>query len=599
VYDLLKPVAGAQKRASKRSTPAKGSCRWIEGKIEFCRWHIRSNATASNDSDLRILVLFGKPGQGKTTMATHIVNYLNEKISVPEESATSYPSRDVVCSYFCGDEDEPSDRIVNIYKRLIIQIVNADSKFGKVFLQRFMANTDVAQEPEKLEDFLAEILKELASSRRRLYIVIDGLDECLAISLDRLLLFVEKASAECPDLRVFLTSRELTDIRIKISKKNSFFLNFESPKANDLLIPQHWVPKIFTESYFENCWLPPDEFQAPGSDIKVHEHTNKMQGYIIEQVSQKADHSPVWIMKVLEAMKAQHIRHEEEIAEFLANAPKELFDLYDNLFDSCIQGHESNGQRLWNALEILAIAMVPLRPYELYYAVEMWQNPEKFSNEKELAKEAVKDAALIWSSVRPFLRYDEAHISQNTGLSLHQSVKYWVERRHLEDSKSKLSTLTGEEVKLDSQNTQESPIIQPTNPQVNSPTSHVRLMNRKMALICLNYLSYPEFSVSELFKEIRYGIVSQEGNYTKSNPRYWKLYIYSAKYWFKHAKLLGNKENDTLLKETTVKFESNRFAYQNYAIFRKTQDIALFLPKMIKLLGFDPPISYDSSMGAI
>jgi hypothetical protein len=465
-------------------------------------------------------------------VATHVVDILKAAISPPDASNIT---TDVVCTYYCGDEDEPSDNICNIYRRILAQILSAQPDLKKEFLTRFGGNTSLARDRGKLEEFLDHIAESFCTSRPRrwLYVVIDGVDECLNTSCQSLLPFLERWSKAHPCLKIFLTSRHLNDIKEKLPEQHTRTQKFEPLEENYRLIAEHHVQKWFGDRYFK-LW---------GSDTVQDPET--VREYIVNSVWRKADCSAIWITTVLKGIREKRYTTEGKISKYIADVPVKLFNMFDALFKTCAGEDECNRELIWSALEILIIAKVHLQRSELAYAVQLWNDLDNFKTEAELKEAGNEDEGRILGFLSPFLKQDGADMSRPTEVSVHQSVKDWVTRRCSKNQILNPSEVTGEEVDL-----------------------HVQRMHKKMALACLKYLQYPEFSTKILFRadlptEVCFGPngYSQASVFSRGpslgamfirttpslrdspaksddghDPRKWKFYLYSAYYWFDHVR---------------------------------------------------------------
>lgn len=139
----------AWKQARKR-----GNATIFEDNKEYLDWK------SSPKSESSTLVLSGKLGSGKTVLTANIVDDLN------------LTRKDTVCCFFCRRDTMyscPSRTIIGSFCRQILQCHLTDDTMDSLFSEH-VASVNY--------DDLVMIAKAILSSKRRVYFVLDGLDDC-------------------------------------------------------------------------------------------------------------------------------------------------------------------------------------------------------------------------------------------------------------------------------------------------------------------------------------------------------------------------------------------------------------------------------------
>ena len=133
-----------------------GSCAWFREKGAFQSW--------ANSHISPFLWVYGYPGMGKSVLAANVIYMLQN-----HESA--------ICAYFFCNWSEPEKRNSNSIIRMIVSQLARQNSFvlknaNELRLQNFSLTQSVGLLWQRL------VVDQVVHLSKRVYIVIDGLDEC-------------------------------------------------------------------------------------------------------------------------------------------------------------------------------------------------------------------------------------------------------------------------------------------------------------------------------------------------------------------------------------------------------------------------------------
>ncbi|AEO66577.1 uncharacterized protein THITE_110529 [Thermothielavioides terrestris NRRL 8126] len=207
-----------------------GTCEWIVSDPRFSAWFQPECAGSSNVDSL--LWLSGAAGFGKSVLMSYVMDYL-------ERQALSTQSKDkpVVLRFFCklGNDASQKDAkiLANLISQLLFLVVElddvSDSANAEGCCQTKKRCVDLIDEPKPDGTSLgigtsvsarAALLCDLARAfNRRVYVLIDALDECEDRGEALLGWLVQVAEADL-DVRVLVSSRPESDIQRAFAKHN-------------------------------------------------------------------------------------------------------------------------------------------------------------------------------------------------------------------------------------------------------------------------------------------------------------------------------------------------------------------------------------------
>ncbi|KAL8921899.1 MAG: hypothetical protein Q9208_005503 [Pyrenodesmia sp. 3 TL-2023] len=421
-----------------RGLRASDACKWIVADSKFLDWY---HAPTSEQ-----LVVFGNMGCGKTIITAHVIEeliHLN-KSRLP---------RALVCYHYCRDNE--TGNVLYIYSSLILQLLDQQEGL-KVEFDKWYENTrksellNTAQSSVDLGNFFSTCVENL---NRKLFVVIDGLDECDSESQKELVTMLDSVSRKTPRLKVFFASRPQEGIERLL--QGSTDIRWVPSRERDSIIVGHTVKKCLRE------------FPAA------------IQSLVTERLSELAQGSAIWVKLTVELIQKRKIQAIGPMKTFLADipSPAALSQLYAKLFVHQVGDDLDNEQLASNALEILAVARRPLSILELGWAIALNDPYAEVRTVKALQDYVDEKRAL--SLLQPFLsQVDFQDVKKSQVKLLHQSLKELI----LREAPSNWAR---------SQNIADERRVQKRQPELEAAVLHV----------CVKYLLLDELDQNDLLSE--------------------------------------------------------------------------------------------------
>lgn len=368
------------------------ACRWIFSETTFEDWAYGARG---------VLTMSGVVGCGKTAMASFVTEYLRKEGKAP------------VLAYYCRPQYE--DELLSIFCSLTYQLLQAKPDLKEKFKDWFEQRQAIAlDKPSNKPAVLAEFFNNsLQNCREKLFIVLDGLDECGEYARTETIVLFRTLIRNGALLKVFVSSRQRDDIIHTLT----------SSEATENKTASEPVPQI---PLFHIDMSPNEERDmilarhlAAGPLRQIEDSTVREK--IIKQLAQRAGGSAIWLKMAIASMAgAKNERRIEKCLKFLETDPK-LIDWYGRLFTDAESAARHDRDILERALEILAVARRPLSIDELARAayIDDAENGESLSVLNETAEEVD-----FLSLVRPFVAtLGEAADGKNPRVRLvHQSL---------------------------------------------------------------------------------------------------------------------------------------------------------------------------------
>ncbi|EUC41885.1 hypothetical protein COCMIDRAFT_49808, partial [Bipolaris oryzae ATCC 44560] len=197
------------KHKKTRRERVKGSGAWLLKKQEYQGWYSDSGST-------QLLWCHGKPGAGKTFIASAVI----------DELLANRMERDIGIAYIYFDyADKEAQSLENVFASVLKQVVLCKEKESIEEVRRLYRACNMgAQRPEI--DTLVETLGHMSQYFKQIFIVFDALDECS--DKLRAVLLKQLESLDNPRWRFFVTGRShLSDVSMKF------------PSCSELVVAAH------------------------------------------------------------------------------------------------------------------------------------------------------------------------------------------------------------------------------------------------------------------------------------------------------------------------------------------------------------------------
>lgn len=196
-----------ERRSNARET---GTCQWILRNPTIGLW-------LDPDDHRLFFWLRGKPGSGKTTLATYLV----EEAPLPPASCILY----CLCSYGLGRSERNACSL--IFRSLIAQVLRKQPDLLPYIYDNY-AKTGAIPSLAKAR----ELLKNLLEFSERIFLVLDGLDEFEGPDQKQVIHEIAGLVTQTPDpykqnLKVLVCSRETREITRKIGQNVQISLSDE------------------------------------------------------------------------------------------------------------------------------------------------------------------------------------------------------------------------------------------------------------------------------------------------------------------------------------------------------------------------------------
>ncbi|KAK4033823.1 hypothetical protein C8A01DRAFT_49666 [Parachaetomium inaequale] len=174
-----------------------GTCEWVITDRRFLSWLEPRRA----NSPKGLLWLAGEAGFGKSILMSYIMSHLEQ-----QEPSSVSEGRPVVLRFFCKLGNDSSQKGARVVAHLLCQLLHLAELEGSLEVKKRSSN-EAEVNPGRIS-----LLLELAQAfKRRVYLLIDGLDECEDRS-DGLLASLVRIAGATLDVRLLVSSRPLHDI---------------------------------------------------------------------------------------------------------------------------------------------------------------------------------------------------------------------------------------------------------------------------------------------------------------------------------------------------------------------------------------------------
>ncbi|KAK4031405.1 hypothetical protein C8A01DRAFT_51500 [Parachaetomium inaequale] len=168
---------GYEKACQERT---EGTNEWLFDHPTFRSWHdSESGPTTPHNAEhmahqypASLLWINGKPGSGKTVLASSVV----ETLSRNGVAQTEFPPE--VCYYFFSQTLSPRGTLSDFYRATATQLFHRFHKLEKIYNVFAFATLDMQTQRHASESELVEIISQCLPHLPNLYFVVDAVDEC-------------------------------------------------------------------------------------------------------------------------------------------------------------------------------------------------------------------------------------------------------------------------------------------------------------------------------------------------------------------------------------------------------------------------------------
>ncbi|KAF4512779.1 hypothetical protein G6O67_000119 [Ophiocordyceps sinensis] len=361
------------------------ACEFLLTDAKFAHWH--------QAPGFRHLVVLGDMGCGKTVAMAFLVDELRRR----SEHQLPQPR---VCYHYCRNDE--TGGAIYVFSALILSILEQfpglKREFFEWYKQAAACGTQPAASFKKLEEWLQATLKAL---NRPLFLVIEGLDESDRASRSSLLKSLRNLSQNSPTLKILLSSRPQEEMVEQLT--GMAIIRLDSNAERDGFIVEKTVER------------------------QLFYLSDEVKPLVTETLSRLAQGSAIWTKMTANLIEIRGIRALGPMRAFLKQLqqPRQLSELYHDLFSRYTSNDAENQRLATTALEILAVTQRPLGILELAWAVALGVAEEQAGTLDVLAK--LVDHQRLLSLVQPFIAHvDFNDLGKRQVRLLHQSVKEFI-----------------------------------------------------------------------------------------------------------------------------------------------------------------------------
>ncbi|KAI5919945.1 ankyrin repeat-containing domain protein [Camillea tinctor] len=391
--------------------PVRGTCQWIMDHPLFRSWLEKAENS--------LLWLTGHPGCGKTVLSYSLARSF-------EELKTSHTSRNVLV-YFCDDKVNNQKDAKSILISLIFQIVHRHRSLIRHVRKVFdIQGPSIVQSFSSLWNIFLRLLKDPKSGL--IYVIIDALDECEAVSCHQLLESIyELVGISDPNtgdgnhIKFLLTSRPSLELAYTDINK----------------VPHHISIDEGQPGYYEDLRI---FIQQRVEEIALkRKYSIEVKDFLLQALYAKADQTFLWIHMVLEAVENSLLSSIKDFRDIMTKIPPTLETTYLDFLSAIPSDHQETALRL---LKLVLASSRPLYLDEINVAFTIDSSHHSVEDVGRDCQNAM--AHTIQGILGPFARVLESKVSL-----VHQSAKdFLLQKNHYHESSAIFGTINTESAAL-------------------------------------------------------------------------------------------------------------------------------------------------------
>jgi hypothetical protein len=363
----------------------------------------------------RRLWIKGKAGMGKTMLLIGIVKKLQDELANQQETRFDPP---YLSYFFCQGTNGRLNTATAVIRGLIWMFLRQESSL----IQHAMVLAGQHLDDDlntflDLKNILLAMLKN--PIMKRVYIIIDALDECIDASRSdgipgraHLLALISQISQDFTNVKWLISSRDELDIEMNFSKgreKSGVSLQLELDRKVLAGPIEAYINKKM--SNLEKGFL--EEWELEGEiEEEDREMIRRKLRDVTKEMHRKADGTFLWVALIF--LRIEDERTDlRELPRLVNETPEKLEEIYEKMKLQIQTSKDGNSRLCIKALSIATTANRPLRLSELRRLAEF---PHDVSPLKIL-------------KLCRFFRIAEDDDNQKTVYMIHQSAKQWLEHQ--------------------------------------------------------------------------------------------------------------------------------------------------------------------------
>lgn len=323
-----------------------GTCTWILNHPQYVPW-IRKGG---------LLWIKGRPGTGKSTIMGALLSHEKALSKVPaasESGLKTSPDHVIVSFFFHRRGGALQHTKLGLFRSLLNQILRQDPRL----LSEFCQDTDYKKKCENegipsrdwhwresdLRKHLTKFLQKL-SSKRRIRLYIDALDETGDIVADDLMRYLEHILELCtPNVSICVSCRPWPDV----VRKYDFRITIEEENENDI--------RTYLRSRFSSAMV----------GIEATELID-----VEQQIATRASGVFQWVVQVTNIVIRLRREGKDHILKEIQKLPQQLGKLYQSMFEHLREPDNATDRALTlSIMRWITFAAEPLTVEQLRVAV--------------------------------------------------------------------------------------------------------------------------------------------------------------------------------------------------------------------------------------
>jgi NACHT domain/WD domain, G-beta repeat len=346
---------------------------WILSHQDFINWRDQDKS--------QLLWIKGDPGKGKTMLLIGVVKELQKLKSTHDPGLLSY--------FFCQGTDSRLNHATAVLRGLICQLLIQQQSLFSYLRERYNKGGQPLFDDVNAFDALSDIFKKILHdpSLRRVYLIVDALDECESGWLELLQLIVQNVLTSTSRVKWLVSSRNRPDIEVQLGTNDTIQLSLElnAVRVSRAVYAyiEHKVSKLaYTERY-----------------------DTELQKQVRDELCRKANNTFLWVALVCKELEGLG---KWGILQFLQKIPSDLKSLYDRMIG---QIRNLKGEYPTFCLQVLVTSTLAYRPFHLLELAALVDLRREVSSSQEDLKEIIHRCGSFLT-----LQEDTVHF-------IHQSAK--------------------------------------------------------------------------------------------------------------------------------------------------------------------------------
>lgn len=386
------------------------SSNWILSNEVFLKF-----ASWEEGNRCRRLWIKGKAGMGKTMLLIGIVKKLEDELQKEQETRFDAP---YLSYFFCQGTNGRLKTATAVVRGLIWMFLRQERSLIQYAMR--LAGQSLDDDLNTFLDVKNILLAMLKNPiMKRVYIIIDALDECIDASRSggipgraHLLDLISQISRDFPNVKCLISSRDELDIEMKFSRageKSWVSLQLELDRKVLAGPIKAYINKKM--SNLETEFLAEWEFEGEVEEEDREMIRTKLRD-VTREMHRKADGTFLWVALIF--LRIEDERTDlRELPRLVNETPEKLEEIYEKMKLQIQTNKDGNSGFCIKALSIATTANRPLRLAEIRVLADF---PRDVSPLKIL-------------KLCRFFRIAEDDDKQKTVYMIHQSAKQWLEHQ--------------------------------------------------------------------------------------------------------------------------------------------------------------------------